>query len=456
MSTPWRPRRRDVLLGSAALGAWALSGCGRAGTALQPGAFGGLLDEPAASRFPLGAASGDASSDRAVLWTKYTGATPLTLSVARLAVNPDTGEQVELAHLQRPVTVAEGGFVHEAIESLIPGEVYRYEFREDGGGDVQKASGIFRAALPPFASERLVFTASSCSNLGRGFAALAGAAALNADLHVLLGDTVYQDSATSLAEFRGIWAKTLGSAEYRTLRRTRSMLATWDDHEVRNDWSGEQVASELLQRGEQTYFEHTPMVRNADDEKRIWRSVRWGRTAEFFVLDCRSERKPDTRDSADAEYISKAQMAWLKAALEASPARFKVLVNSVPIGDFPGVLSVWRQDRWMGYPAQREELLTFLEEKVDGAFFLSGDFHMASMNAVSASGVGSRLTEVLVGAVATNSPNPGVDYCRPPQFSFASATENSGVFELDPETGTVRVRWLDATGRAMAERSFRV
>ena len=57
----------------------------------------------------------------------------------------------------------------------------------------------------------------------------------------------------------------------------------------------------------------------------------------------------------EAEYLSPAQFDWLVAGLQASPAVFKIVLNSVPIGEFP-YPSV--RDRWAGYPAQREALLS--------------------------------------------------------------------------------------------------
>ena len=80
---------------------------------------------------------------------------------------------------------------------------------------------------------------------------------------------------------------------------------------------------------------------NAAAPDRIWRSFRWGHSAEVFVLDCRGERRPSTRSvnpTRESVYISRAQMDWLKAGLRASPAVFKFIVNSVPIYGRPGGL----------------------------------------------------------------------------------------------------------------------
>jgi uncharacterized protein (TIGR03382 family) len=68
----------------------------------------------------------------------------------------------------------------------------------------------------------------------------------------------------------------------------------------------------------------------------------------------------------------------------------KLLVSSVPIGEFPGPFQPFTRDRWVGYPAQRRALLDFLEDaKLPGVFFLSGDFHMACLRPVAPLQVGA-------------------------------------------------------------------
>ena len=106
----------------------------------------------------------------------------------------------------------------------------------------------------------------------------------------------------------------------------------------------------------QSFFDHQPVRRDAAHPDRVWKRMRWGRTADIFVLDCRNERRPSTRGSED-QYLSREQMDWLKAGLTSSEAVFKLIVNSVPISDFPGAFDLAQRDRWEGYPTQREEIL---------------------------------------------------------------------------------------------------
>ena len=211
----------------------------------------------------------------------------------------------------------------------------------------------------------------------------------------------------------------------------------------------------LFQAGSQAFFDHQPMRRAIDHPSRIWRSVRWGRTAEFFVLDCRSERKPSTRAGPDAEYVSPAQLDWLKKGLAASPARFKVILNSVPISEFGGALfQPFGEDRWEGYPAQRREILQHIDDlSLPGVLWVAGDFHLASMGHVSRERPGHDAIEVLVGPGA-QAPNVSPAYPRAPQFDWSSGINNYTTLGLDPSSGEVEITFHDAADRVLTRRSY--
>jgi alkaline phosphatase D len=184
--------------------------------------------------------------------------------------------------------------------------------------------------------------------------------------------------------------------------------------------------------------------------------VRWGKTLELFVLDGRGERRPSTRNSPAAEYLSRAQLDWLKRGLLESDAVFKLIMNSVPISDFPHLFDVLTVDRWEGYPAQREELLGFIDEMaIDGVVWVAGDFHLASMGRVAASGAGSTQLEVLVGPGGQNG-NVLAGTLGPPQFDWSSRENNYTELALDPERRTVDVRYHDGGGRLLATRTYTV
>lgn len=401
--------------------------------------------------FALGIASGDVTATSAILWTRYDGSAPLRLVVWEM----DGEAYVRRVHDAEATPV--DAFVHVDVTTLSPGLRYRYAFFEmDGEARMTRSPiGRFRAALADTTLDTVVIAGCSCTNNSYEPRPLEHAGTRSdIDAFLLLGDTTYNDSATTLDAYRGRWQGNLSKPGYRAMRAATSVLATWDDHEVTNDFDPETVSAARVAIARQTFFEHLPLRRDAASPDRIWKSMRWGGTVEIFVLDCRSERRPSTRETAMAEYLSRAQMDWLKTSLAASPCVFKLIANSVPISDFPFPFDFSSDDRWEGYRAQREEILRYVDETpIPGVLWVAGDFHLASMGRIATSGPGASAIEVLVGPGA-QIPNPGYTTLRAPQFDWASGTNNYATMSFDPSTRTVTLRYYDGGGGMFAERSY--
>lgn len=408
---------------------------------------------PQANAFDLGIASGDVTDDSAVLWTRYynEAGTPLRLSVWQMA-----GEAYDTLVYEADVVTADAGFLHHTAVGLVPGARHRFAFFEMDGERraVRSPIGTFRCAPAADSLAPVSFGAVACTNQGFDQRTLSRAGERDdLDLFLLLGDTSYNDTAsTSMESFRDKWAENLGNPHYRALRASTSVLATWDDHEVANDFNPETTDKERIRIARQALFENLPLARSSEDDDRIWKKRSWGKTADFFVLDCRGERLPSTRGTDDAIYISRAQMDWLKDELLRSSARFKIIMNSVPISDFPGLFDLAGADRWEGYPAQREEILGHIEDNaIDGVLWVAGDFHLASVQRVGARNgdVGWSQREVLVGP-GGQLPNPaliagGFGFPKS-QFDWVSGENNFTKIALDPSSGVARIDHINGDG----------
>ncbi|MGM0578608.1 MAG: alkaline phosphatase D family protein [Myxococcota bacterium] len=400
--------------------------------------------------FPLAVQAGDARPDGARLWTRHAGDAPLRLLVFGDGSPISDGP----VHLDQPVARGEGGFVQVDVTGLEPGTWYRYAFlveEADGAHGARSAVGRFRTAFGEDAQPPVVFGATSCIDKGiHPFAPLEQAAFDDLDFMVMAGDTVYADGAETLGDYRDVWHEWYAEAEFRKLHASTSFLYTWDDHETVNNWDPETIDPAQAAAARQAFFDFGAIRSDAPDEQRIWRSVRWGRTLEVFVLDCRSERKPSTRSTADAQYISPEQMAWLKQGLVASDATFKVIVNSVPFTDMPPVV-LSTGDRWEGYSAQREEVLEVLHD-VSGVLWVSGDFHFGAVGGIEPPGEPlAEVREVLAGPAA-KLPNPlwavvaNGQYAD--QFQFLTGVNNYVRFIAEPQADppTITVEFVDGSG----------
>lgn len=418
---------------------------------MRPLPDGGMDDVrslPASDAFPLGVASGDATDETVVVWTRYDGAGAIALVVWELLADGADGARV----LDMAVSPDAAGFVHETI-SVSAGQRYGYAFVEDGAA--RSTIGRFRAAIAADAMEPLIFGAVSCTRNGRSFDTLLRAGEReDLDAFLLLGDTTYNDGESSLDGFRGKWAENFGTEGYIATRAATSLLATWDDHEIDNNWDPENTATPTVDAGRQAFFDHLPLERLAVDPERVWRKRSWGQTLDVFVLDCRSERRPSTRMGADAEYVSTEQLDWLKTELSSSTAVFKVILNSVGISDFPFLLDFGADDRWEGYAAQREDILSFIDTAgISGVFWVAGDFHFASLGRVGDTGdLGESQWEVLVG--------PGAQTANPlhstlgSRWVHADGTNNYTELRFDPTTAEIRVRFIDGAGDVISDETI--
>lgn len=412
------------------------------------GASPSLLPEELTA-FPLGVMSGEMTADTAVLWTRFAATAPLSLRVYEGGA--------DRVVLERAVTPADGGFVHATVTGLTPATLYRFAFvRRDGARDVARSTvGRFRTAPADDATPVVTFAGTSCTHQrGRPFPTMRHAAGRELEFFVHAGDLTYCDGARSLADFREKYAENLTSEGLRALFASTGLFATWDDHEVDNNFNPETTPAATLANARAAYFEHHPQLRNPAAPDRLWRSFRWGRTLELFILDCRAERLPSSRLRPDGQYISRAQMDWLKAGLSASRAVFKLIVNSVPIANFPLLFDFGASDRWEGYAAQRVEILSHITRNaIEDVWWLSGDFHLGCVGRVESSGEYSRMREVLMGP-GGNTGNPLYTSLLGDQWEFKTPESNYTVFRCDPAARAMTVSVVNGEGRELFSRRY--
>jgi alkaline phosphatase D len=404
----------------------------------------------AAAPFPLGVMAGDVTPREAVIWTQYSGRGPLKAVV--------TQEGSDQAVFEGKVSTSEGGYVHHPLTGLTPGATSRYWFETGtGAASVKSPAGSFRTAPAEDSLEIVTFGATSCTDVDNApFRTLKHAASQPLDFFVRGGDNVYADGARTKEEYRQLYAETWAVDGAPQLGASCATYATWDDHEVFNNWNPEKADPAHVGAALQAFFDHMPLQRDSEHPERIWRSYQWGKAAEVFVLDSRSERRPSTRERSEAQYLSTEQFEWLKQGLKDSPSVFKFVVSSVPIGDFPHIFDLDKGDRWEGYPAQRRELLDFIHKNgLTGVWFISGDFHFGAAGRVGREGTRDhRIHEVLVG--------PGAKYGNPLQRTvrqdgqreFVTRENNYVMFRADPVRQTLDVTFHGPRGEKLFTRRY--
>jgi phosphodiesterase/alkaline phosphatase D-like protein len=211
--------------------------------------------------------------------------------------------------------------------------------------------------------------------------------------NIHFGDTMYSDSEIPGAlqpialTVKAKWAKyrkNLENQHLRGLRGSAGFFSHWDDHEFINDFSPRENAFSndvningrtLYKRGVEAFRDYAPA--RYSSENGLYRRVRWGRNAELFFLDQRSFRsakadeggvcnnpasgEPDVAPTAPQSvrnvfalvvpalarpvapaclqairskrrtFLGARQLARFIKDIRASDARFKIVMNEMPI-----------------------------------------------------------------------------------------------------------------------------
>ncbi|WP_198669059.1 ExeM/NucH family extracellular endonuclease [Elioraea thermophila] len=371
--------------------------------------------------FPNAVSSGDVDQDSAVLWA---------LVPVRGAVRVEWSTDPTFATLagSATVTVTDPTLpVKVLAKGLEAGTRYHYRFI-DSLGRMEEGTFATAHALGVNAGFRFGVSGDWRGELAP-FPAIANAAARDLDLFVKLGDTIYADYATplvpkpqaeTLAEYRlkhaEVYGKAPGPNFWGALQKVTPILATIDDHEVINDFSGGAPASsdprfpettglinetELFCNGLQAFQEYNAIEdrvwsgtgdARVDGRYDLYRYQTFGSDAAVFVLDARSFRDAPIaawngtpadlpRFLAEAftpgrTMLGRPQIERLKADLldaEAKGITWKFVHVPEPIQNLGPLAAV---DRFEGYAAERTELLRFIDEnRIDNVVFVAADVH---------------------------------------------------------------------------------
>ena len=141
------------------------------------------------------------------------------------------------------------------LTELEPDTAYCIVARADG-----LRSSVTRFSEPPSAEDgfrQMTIGATSLSALQPAGRNMSEVAATRPDVFMLLGDTVYADGAVSLDDYRWHWRRAL-ACKVSLMSSQTSVVATWDDHEVTNDFAGLNMPRERVEAALTAFREVVP------------------------------------------------------------------------------------------------------------------------------------------------------------------------------------------------------
>jgi alkaline phosphatase D len=369
--------------------------------------------------FAQGVASGEPATTAITLWTRLDGVTASANVGYEVARDPGFAKIV--ASGTAAADAAADFTVHQRVSGsfLAPGEQYYYRFRT---AEQSSPVGRFRTARPAGSRETVRIAFFSCQEFIAGYyAAHRDLASQDVDLVVCLGDYIYEQAYAStgspnppvrddnsapdgetqtLAEYRRKYSLYHTDANLREVRRQFALVGEWDDHEVEDNYAGDVPGGAAKSRrvpfaerrtnGYRAWFEHMP--RRLAGEPKIYGSLPLG-NAELFLLDTRQYRgdqpcnptdaalsqpcPPTTTDDPSRTLLGAEQKQWLKGALRASGATWKVIANQVMICSLDAPPhNPLNTDSWDGYGADRQDLVDYIASApISDVTFVTGDIH---------------------------------------------------------------------------------
>jgi alkaline phosphatase D len=417
-----------------------------------------VLPSPAtAAPFRYGVSSAEVTSSSALLWAHAIKAGKVELVVAldpkfrRTRVN-----KTVFARKSNDLTV------QSRVAGLRANTRYWYFFVQ---GKQRSVIGTFRTAPKPTASKTIRFAVTGDTDPIRvnghnywnkdGAADLATYKAMTREknaFNVNLGDTMYSDNEVALgfpraftvAQKRARYRLGLTYSSFVGLRQSGPVYNQWDDHEFVDDFTRQSQGCDvgsiftdqfacdipaIWKAGVKAFREYMPVTYSVQNG--TYRTFRWGRNLQIFILDERSFRSlrasevkldPNAPEPTAhvcenggnddvaprvpqrirnlfaliyqplANPVPPACLAALTdpkrtmlgsrqynaftTAIKNSTAKWKVIINEVPMMEF----GINPYDDWEGYEAEREKLLTFLKNNVKNVAIVTTDFHTNWVN----------------------------------------------------------------------------
>ena len=318
---------------------------------------------------------GRMTAENCSFWVRAAREAPVQVSVSASA-------DFEQSHRSEPVrTRADRDYTAVIdVAGLQPDTTYYYQVAVDGATNRSSPTTSFRTFPNPGkpAAFRVGFGGGAgyvphherMWDTTRSFEPLA---------FLFLGDNVYSDAPSEPEMQQYCYYRRQSRPEFRRFTASTPIYAIWDDHDFgTNDcWGGPDIHEPAWKMPVWRLFCNNwinPYYGGGETQPGCWFDFSIA-DVDFFLTDGRYYRTNPKRPNPSM--LGPAQEAWLLDKLKNSTATFKVIASGTPwaSGTKPGSL-----DTWDGYPAEREEIFSFINRhKIDGVVLLSADRHRSDV-----------------------------------------------------------------------------
>lgn len=203
------------------------------------------------------------------------------------------------------------------------------------------------------------------------------------------GDDVYSDTE-DMKELKENYAIQKNDSDYLQFISNKQILGTWDDHDYGLNDGGEEYP--YKRESQQLLFDFLGTSKDAPERFRdgVYNSrvIDFdGNKVKIIVLDTRffrtavtkavnSKKRLQPNPYGQGTILGEAQWKWLEQELNASDAKFNVIVSSIQlVSDQHGF------ECWGNFPHEIDKLEKLIvASKAKGTFVISGDRHIATFS----------------------------------------------------------------------------
>ncbi|MBN2682737.1 MAG: alkaline phosphatase D family protein, partial [Bacteroidales bacterium] len=363
--------------------------------------------DPLFAPFYHGVASGDALSDRVIIWTRVTSMAIVDSIEVKWFVATDTLFTDVVASGTLWTNENRDYTVKVDVTGLQPKTWYYYYFNA-----METNSVIGRTkTIPVGATDSVRIAVVSGSNYNNGYfnayQSMADRNDYDAVFH--LGDYIYEYGTgeygthsdrelmpayeiTNLEDYRMRYSHYRLDPNLRFAHQQYPWYVIYDDHETANNsWSGgaenhtegsEGNWNDRKAAGIRAFFEWIPIRDNPDST--IFRTFNYGDLAGFIFLDTRLEGRDDPDglavDDPSKTMLGTAQYNWftneLLTAQHVNNIHWKFISQQVMFAPLKFLGITLNTDQWDGYEVERQKILNYVYGMgIQNTVVLTGDIH---------------------------------------------------------------------------------
>jgi len=223
------------------------------------------------------------------------------------------------------------------------------------------------------------------------------------DVFIYLGDNIYSDT-DNMDTLRRNYQVLGAKSEFKKLKASTPILATWDDHDYGWNDAGRHYAFKEKSKeifldffgvADSTVLRHAGIYHSklvAADTRTVQVILLDMRTFRDKVLPYNGNREGDSRfdygleyspyTTADSTMLGEAQWQWLEEQLQV-PADVRIIGSSTQFG-----ITHNGYEAWANFPHEQQRMLEVIRKtEANGVVFISGDVHYAEISRLNAPGL---------------------------------------------------------------------